>query len=1024
MEHGSNSMDMAASEMHGKRNHVSHNIYESTEQREPLYSNPEFTMVPNNGMGHDNPSSGSMGLSSIWMPDQLTCEDSSIPNNMSGGNLPLPVKRKADVGPLPQSSVPQQSHLPNKKPGNIQTDANSLGVLQPQAPQKTTLSVQSKFGPSPPSQPSPNKKMMRNDSVSGKSGVPRGPAKKQTGALESTSTSKGRSESMEGVRSKMRESLAGALAMACNNQDNVSDTAKNKSDAAQVSESNSTFGIHVPASSLNEVYPLKDTISPGKTGREQIFPTELSPCGSSGINGPSFPEFQYSSGLPDEDGPFGDDFFVKDDLLQGHGLSWAFDFDVQMGGGEDEQNEKNLLSTKEEGLEHGVEDAMTPEYLAFQIEAELFKLFGDVNKKYREKGRSLLFNLKDRNNPELRARVMSGEISPERLCSMSAEELASKELSEWRMAKAEELAQMVVLPDTEVDIRRLVRKTHKGEFQVEVEHGDDGIGADVSGGASMSMQSQPQKESEALSPSEGSLKEKERLAGQESHSEDPNLTGSVIIPTTGTDLMQETMVDELKDAEFLPPIVSLDEFMESLHTEPPFDALKHAGQKTPTPSLEESSKLLSNSQVVDHASNSPKNVSSRKVSGNVKKREVSATSPSGKKLKHLPSDIPKVGYIWDGVLKLNTLTTIAVGGIFQSGEKTSTKEWPSTLEVKGRVRLEAFEKFLQELPMSRTRAVMVLQFVLKHQHQSNNERSNLSEVIEAYSSDQRLGYAEPSRGIELYLCPPTSRITEILDKQMHKSSPKTDGSMEKIYLIGVVVWRRAHTSSKTKSPHSPSHHKQSSKKHPTTMKRVQELSNTDSNTVSRTSPPVANKPQQQKVEKLREEAEDDDDDDIPPGFGPGVATQATKDDDDLPEYNFSGEVNPSIPRTSPHNLHPSAKINHRPVDQVRELIKKYGQGSSLVDDRNLGFEPWIDDDDDDIPEWRPPGAEASQQSHSQRIPADHGSAHRLQVPARPTNRQMAAMAAQKSPSVPPGAPPRWVQPPGPPIRGGSRWRQP
>lgn len=44
-----------------------------------------------------------------------------------------------------------------------------------------------------------------------------------------------------------------------------------------------------------------------------------------------------------------------------------------------------------------------------------------------------------------------------------------------------------------------------------------------------------------------------------------------------------------------------------------------------------------------------------------------------------------------------------------SGEKASTKEWPGFLEIKGRVRLDAFEKFLQELPMSRSRATMVSQ---------------------------------------------------------------------------------------------------------------------------------------------------------------------------------------------------------------------------------------------------------------------------------------------------------------------------
>lgn len=39
------------------------------------------------------------------------------------------------------------------------------------------------------------------------------------------------------------------------------------------------------------------------------------------------------------------------------------------------------------------------------------------------------------------------------------------------------------------------------------------------------------------------------------------------------------------------------------------------------------------------------------------------------------------------------------------------KEWPGFIEIKGRVRLELFEKFLKELPLSRTRAIMVISFL-------------------------------------------------------------------------------------------------------------------------------------------------------------------------------------------------------------------------------------------------------------------------------------------------------------------------
>lgn len=42
------------------------------------------------------------------------------------------------------------------------------------------------------------------------------------------------------------------------------------------------------------------------------------------------------------------------------------------------------------------------------------------------KYRSLLFNLKDASNPELRARVLMGDIPPAKLVRMSSENLASR----------------------------------------------------------------------------------------------------------------------------------------------------------------------------------------------------------------------------------------------------------------------------------------------------------------------------------------------------------------------------------------------------------------------------------------------------------------------------------------------------------------------------------------------------------------------------------------------------------------------
>ncbi|KAG8381879.1 hypothetical protein BUALT_Bualt05G0018700 [Buddleja alternifolia] len=1103
MENVSSPMNSAVSGMqmrmvsHVSNSPESHHFVVSKEQMglvEPISSDPHFKtlMTPNNSVGHTESSGDSMGSSGIWMPNQLNSEN-GVMNNMVGENTSLPLKRKADVGSMSNSSNSQQSLLPNKRPAQVGADVSSPRFLQPSAPQRKAGPARSNpASPGLHAQSSLNKKIVRNDSMPGKSGLQRGqPAKRQS--TQTGSAAKARPESSEAVRSKMRESLAAALDLAFQKPDFASNTEKNEIDAivdhkktvdSQASESNSTVGGRV-ISSGSEVFPSKELAVGGTIKDSHVLSAELPP--NEGVH--SFQEFQYS--LADEDVSFSDNFFVKDDLLQGNGLSWAFDFDAQMREVKEAQSAEKPQDVEEEAHDHRDKSEvaiLTPENLAFKIEGELFKLYDGVNKKYKEKGRSLLFNLKDRNNPELRERVMSGEISPERLCSMSAEELASKELSEWRMAKAEEMAQMVVLPDVEVDVRRLVKKTHKGEYQVVEFERDDGNIAEVSGGTSILTQPQSKKENETHSHSQASLKDKLNVGGQDGNLENQDFSGSLIIPTDGTDLMQGMMVDELKDAEFLPPIVSLDEFMESLNSEPPFENLSpDAAQKTPI-SHEERPKAVDSSRATDQTLISPKDASSKKADI-VKKHKFdviakSSGSPANQKV--LSSAASKVEYIWEGILHLTVSSSVTVGGLYQSGEKTSTREWPTSLEIKGRVRLDAFEKFLQELPMSRTRAVMtrqcglplstvnrnylslllvwmytticggesaimstlldvfasidkiprfcmvlfisftsickpdvisrlrivyvqVLQFVLKDKS-SENELFNLSEAIDSYASDERLGYAEPGAGVELYLCPPIPKLTEMLNKNMQKKSPETSYPIEKNTLIGVVVWRRAHISN-TISPNSSSHHKHATKKQPFTHSRAQESPNVSVNTPTRTPPPVIN--------NFKPDPQPDEDDDIPPGFGPG----APKDDDDLPEFNFLGNINPNppVPRIPTQNLHHSVKMPQRPVDQVRELIQKYGQSGNnntvtnrtWVDNRpGLGIEPWNDDDDDDIPEWRP---QAPHQLHHHPYPVVHG--HK--PPVVPPNRAMGPVISPRHGHPPPGG--RWVQPPGP--NHGARWRQ-
>uniref|UniRef100_A0A4W3JGE8 Transcription elongation factor n=1 Tax=Callorhinchus milii TaxID=7868 RepID=A0A4W3JGE8_CALMI len=69
--------------------------------------------------------------------------------------------------------------------------------------------------------------------------------------------------------------------------------------------------------------------------------------------------------------------------------------------------------------------------LGAQIEENIQKM---NMMKYKNRVRSRIANLKDSKNPNLRKNVLCGNIAPERLAKMSAEEMASDELKEMRKA--------------------------------------------------------------------------------------------------------------------------------------------------------------------------------------------------------------------------------------------------------------------------------------------------------------------------------------------------------------------------------------------------------------------------------------------------------------------------------------------------------------------------------------------------------------------------------------------------------------
>uniref|UniRef100_A0A0E0ABG8 TFIIS central domain-containing protein n=1 Tax=Oryza glumipatula TaxID=40148 RepID=A0A0E0ABG8_9ORYZ len=655
------------------------------------------------------------------------------------------------------------------------------------------------------------------------------------------------------------------------------------------------------------------------------------------------------------------------------------------------EHESKRIKTDDGAAEEKKSVTQKAQILAFEIEGELFTLLGGVNKKYKEKGRSLLFNLKDKSNPVLRERVLSGDITPKRLCSMTTEELASKELSDWRLAKAEELAKMVVLPSKEVDVRRLVRKTHKGEFQVEVEE-TDGISVEVGIGGDL-LSHVPSRPTEGQTKTDDKSVHTEEKESDNSEQDGVIVTGGNNMPSNlehteneKTDLMQELMVDDLKDTENLPPIMSLDEFMETLDSEPPFEDDSTQTVKDDPNSIEKtdiSLKSEDSSKNVDSASASDSQLdpqtlspqdkfesklqSPKKDAGSIlfpveqiKEDLLVKSSPEKANAENIdtgsqsipesitdcksaPDALLTHDSVWEGTIQLSLSSLTNVVAIFKSGEKTSTNEWRHFLDIKGRVRLSAFQEFLEQLPKSRSRAIMVTELRWK-EGSLESGRQHLLQTIDSYIADERVGLVKPADGVELYLCPSQGKAAQILAEHLpkeHSSSLTVTGTSA----IGVVVWRRPHVSPRIPARNDGSRNQSISRKQ---------------HAVIASAVPLSSKP----TNERQHHGQDVVTDDVPPGFGPGVV----REDYDLPEYDFVTVPNAAanvVPSRQAHRSQQqhSQAASRRPVDHVREMVRKYGSRSAAA------AQPWEeDDDDDDIPEWDPNQSNLNLQQTRHAIP--------------------------------------------------------
>ncbi|KAG8143019.1 hypothetical protein E2320_000298 [Naja naja] len=103
--------------------------------------------------------------------------------------------------------------------------------------------------------------------------------------------------------------------------------------------------------------------------------------------------------------------------------------------------------------------------IAKKVEMEIFKQFGRVDRLYKNKYRSLLFNLKSTGN-QLFHKLMLGKVTPRRLVQMNSLEMASKELAEWRAKKNKRELEIIEKEARDVPRRCCEKFTHKGIVEI------------------------------------------------------------------------------------------------------------------------------------------------------------------------------------------------------------------------------------------------------------------------------------------------------------------------------------------------------------------------------------------------------------------------------------------------------------------------------------------------------------------------------------------------------------------------------
>ncbi|KAG9493757.1 hypothetical protein GDO78_001565 [Eleutherodactylus coqui] len=356
-----------------------------------------------------------------------------------------------------------------------------------------------------------------------------------------------------------------------------------------------------------------------------------------------------------------------------------------------------------------------------KIEKELFSFYRDTDAKYKNKYRSLMFNLKDPKNNVLYKRVLKGDITPEHLIKMTPEELASRELAAWRQRENRHTIEMIEKEQREVERRPITKITHKGEIEIESEA--------------------PMKEPEAMDTEESVAKpiEKEEIIQKEK--EDPEEV------TSDTTAQHKNHLFDLNckicTGRMAPPTEDLSPKKAKLATSV---MRKHSDIEADnvTEALSAVSASLDVEMLEAEKLESPKDTF------------FSAASSESFSIMDTAEDestfLARLTYIWKGFLNMPSVAKFIIKAYPVSGSlEHLSEDLPESIQVGGRISPQTVWDYVEKIKASGTKETCVIRFT----PETEEDQISYTLLYSYFSSRKRYGVvANNMRQVkDMYLIP-------------------------------------------------------------------------------------------------------------------------------------------------------------------------------------------------------------------------------------------------------------------------------